>query len=179
MDDPLGPLREALRLSPDNVPLRAHVAAELLRLGRAAEAEAEYRRALALVPADPALELGLSEAFLAQGKNGEAAVVAEALAARPARPPRALLVWARALARLGETAEAARRYREAVRADAALADDAFAATLGLVGADDEEGPSPVIGGRIRLSAGDEDDGPDIPEMERPAVTFADVGGWSG
>jgi Flp pilus assembly protein TadD len=42
----LATLREALALSPDNVPLREHLAATLLAAGRADEAEAEYREAL-------------------------------------------------------------------------------------------------------------------------------------
>jgi tetratricopeptide (TPR) repeat protein len=43
-------LREALRVSPDNAPLRLHLADTLLDLKRPAEAEVEYR---ALLQADP------------------------------------------------------------------------------------------------------------------------------
>ena len=38
-NDPLASLREALKLSPDNLPLRQHLAESLLKLGRAGEAE--------------------------------------------------------------------------------------------------------------------------------------------
>src|SRR5262249_39615287 len=46
----VGALREALKLSPDNLPLRQHLAETLLGLARFAEAEHEYRQALALAP---------------------------------------------------------------------------------------------------------------------------------
>ena len=43
-------LREALKLSPDNLPLRQHLAEILMGLARFAEAEQEYRQALTLAP---------------------------------------------------------------------------------------------------------------------------------
>ena len=176
MSDPLDGLRDALRVSPDNVPLRAHLAGELLRARRAPEAEAEYRRALALAPRDAALQLGLAEAFLAQGKTGPAVVALEALAQQPGRPARALLVWARALHAEGEDREAARRYRDAVDEDPDLADDAFAERLGMAsGEADDDGPAFVMGGRLR-GAQHAPDEPLAPEAERSDVTFEDVGG---
>ena len=174
MPDPFAPLREALRVSPENVPLRAHLAAQLLAAGRAGEAEAEYRRALALSPDSADLALGLGEAFLAGGKTAEAAVTFEALAGQPGRPARALLGWARALHAEGDDAEAARRYRQAVDEDEALEDLAFADALGL-GSSDDEGPAFRVGGRARSAAGPPE-APAAPDAERPTVTFADVGG---
>jgi cytochrome c-type biogenesis protein CcmH/NrfG len=54
-------LREALRLSPDNAPLLVHVAAHVLGLGGFAEAEALFKRALALAPGDADAKLGLAQ----------------------------------------------------------------------------------------------------------------------
>ena len=45
--DPLAPLREALRLSPDNIPLRQHLAEIAAGQGQPEQAEAEFREALA------------------------------------------------------------------------------------------------------------------------------------
>ena len=170
-------LRQALRVSPDNVPLRALLARQLLADGQAGEAEAEYRRALALAPRDAALAVGLAEAFLAGGKTAEAAVTLEALAEQSGRPARALLVWAKALAAEGDTDAAARRYRQAVSEDDALADPAFAASLGLTREPDgdDDGPAFEIGGRLR-GARQPDDAAPTPDAERPEVTFQDVGG---
>ena len=64
--DPLAALREALRLSPDNIPLRQHLAESLLGQGRPDEAEQEFREALAQAPDNAALKVGLARAFMAQ-----------------------------------------------------------------------------------------------------------------
>jgi len=45
-DEMIEGLRQAVRLSPDNVPLRQHLADTLLSTGRPAEAEAEFRARL-------------------------------------------------------------------------------------------------------------------------------------
>ena len=50
--DPVAPLREALRVSPDNVPLRLLVARTLLDAGRPREALAEAEEALLRAPHD-------------------------------------------------------------------------------------------------------------------------------
>ena len=168
-------LRQALRVSPDNVPLRALLARQLLSDGDAEQAQSEYRRALALAPRDADLAVGLAEAFLAGGKTAEAAVTLEALAQEPGRPARALLVWARALDAEGDTAGAARRYRQAVSEDGSLADPAFASSLGLGTEAGTDGPAFEVGGRMRGSR-QPDPGTAAPDAERPEVTFADVGG---
>ena len=89
-------LREALVLSPDNLPLRRLLANALLERGYAAQAEAEFRKGLAQAAGDPELSLGLATAFHVQGKLGEAFVVAEELAL--GGPVRAGLRAARAAA---------------------------------------------------------------------------------
>ncbi len=176
MTDPFDGLRHALRVSPDNVPLRAHLAGQLRQAGRAQEAETEYRHALALAPDDAGLTLGLAEAFLAQGKTAEAAVTLEALTAQPDRPARALVVWARALHAEGDLDGAALLYREAVDEDPSLEDPAFGDALGTTSsAPATDGPAFTVGGRVRAAA-IPPEAPLAPDPERPAVTFADVGG---
>ena len=68
-------------------------------------------------------------------------------------------------------AESVRQYREAIDADPAVADPEFAQRLG-VGAD--EGAE-VVDGRVRQSV-EEDEAPVSGPVERPRVTFWDVGG---
>ena len=63
-NDPLFPLREALKFSPDNIPLRQHIADTLLNRGEAAAAAIEYQQALALAPANLDLKLGLARGLL-------------------------------------------------------------------------------------------------------------------
>src|SRR5215212_9776715 len=97
--DPLQPLRDALQLSPDNLPLRRHLADSLAGLGRFTEAEQEYRRALARDPDQPDLKVGLARTYFRQGKDGPALVVVEDLLKKPDTPATAYLLHARLLYR--------------------------------------------------------------------------------
>src|SRR3954466_8790111 len=104
LDSPLVPpaLREALRLSPQNAPLLLHVAETVLRSGGFNEAEALFKRALALDPGSANAKLGLAAAFFQQGKHGAAHVIADDLVKAPQPSPRALLLHARLALQAGE-----------------------------------------------------------------------------
>jgi SpoVK/Ycf46/Vps4 family AAA+-type ATPase len=178
-DDSVRALRDALQHSPDNVPLRQHLADTLLSAGRHDEAEREYRHALGLAPESERLKVGLASCYYQQGKYSHALVIVEDLLKKPDTPARAYLLHARLLLQAGEVQRAVRQYREAVTLDAALADAELAKQLG-VGVD--EAKSPVVEGRVRESweeddeaqEGDQDEGDQ--DIERPKCTFADVGG---
>lgn len=130
-DHELDALREAARFSPDNLPLRRHLANQLLAARRFAEAEAEYQGALLLVPGDPDILLGLAESFVGQRKYGAALVALEPLLATPSHPPKVGMTAAWALLGEGDTDAATERYQHAVTRDPALADADLAAQLGL------------------------------------------------
>jgi AAA+ superfamily predicted ATPase len=175
LDDTLQALREAVQLSPDNVPLRQHYADKLLAAGRADKAEGEYRHALALAPDRQPLKLGLAHAFHQQGKHSQALVVLEDLLRRSDTPARAYLLHARILLQSGESPRAAAKYRAALDADPAVADPDLAQQLGLIL---DAGHRRVVSGRDRPAArrtAEEAPRP-APPVERPALTFADVGG---
>ena len=123
-------LREALRHSPENVPLRRHLAELLMGSGRAAEAETEWRSALSLDPDNVDLKCGLAESFLDQGKRQEALVVIEDLVRRPDVPGRAYVIHARMLYRAGQVERAARQYRQALETDPDCGDDELGEQLG-------------------------------------------------
>ncbi|HEY7426628.1 MAG TPA: AAA family ATPase [Gemmataceae bacterium] len=165
-------LREALRVSPDNLPLRQHLAETLVGLGRLDEAEQEYRQALTGAGDNDALKVGLADVFSQQGKNSQALVIVEALIRQTQAPARAYLLHARLLLRAGEVERAIRQYREAIDADPALADADFAQRLG-IDADPDE--SDVVEGRLRAPL---EDAPVLADgrVERPRIAFADVGG---
>ncbi|HEX7449272.1 MAG TPA: AAA family ATPase [Pirellulales bacterium] len=171
-DDSLQSLREALRLSPDNLPLRRHLAETLLGRGHAEEAEAEYRKALSAAPHDAQLKLGLARAFFQQGKDSAALVIVEDLGKQRGTPAAAHVLHARLLLRAGEIERAVAQYKLALENDPAAADVELAARLG-VSAD--AATSDLVDGRVRESWGD------MPRdtaqtIERPKVTFDDVGG---
>lgn len=165
-------LRDALRVSPDNLPLRQHLAETLAALGRLDGAEQEYRQALAQAGDNDALKVGLANVFYQQGKNSQALVVVEALLKQAQVPPRAYLLHARLLVRAGEVERAVRQYREAIDADPSLADADFAESLGI---DADPDNSEVVEGRLRATA---EDAPSLPDgrIEKPRLTFQDVGG---
>ena len=169
--DPVGPLREALKHSPDNVPLRRHLAATLLGLGRTDEAEAEYKLGLQLVPNDSSLKLGLAEFYYRQNKNSQALVVVEDLLKSPSPAAAVLLLHSRLLLESGETRQAVQQYRAAVDEDPEVADLSLASRLGIGAGPDSD----LVEGRVRQSW--HDGGDDLaPEVERPKVDFSDVGG---
>jgi AAA+ superfamily predicted ATPase len=189
-EDPVRALREALRHSPGNVPLRKHLAETCAAQGRHEEAEKEYREALALAPDRDDLKLGLAHAFWQQGKSGEALVLSEGLVRRQPPDPAACLLHARLLRNTGDLENAARAYVKAVELDPRLADPGLAADLGVrddprapdVGGaeeDEEEAEDEpdcdVVGGKARLRTHGPGGGASA-DLERPAVTFAGVGG---
>jgi transitional endoplasmic reticulum ATPase len=181
-------LRAALRVSPDNGPLLEHVAEIILSRGAYADAEALFKRALAINKASIGARLGLASAFVQQGKHGAALVIAEEMVKQPAPPPRAWLLHARLALHAGEPQLAAREYQKARSADPSLIDAALEQALGahlqrppLTPAKPETPPDftlPPVDAepeRERLPAGELPTN-DALEVERPNITFADVGG---
>ncbi|MFB4290377.1 AAA family ATPase [Nonomuraea sp. ATR24] len=183
-DAGLQALREAARLSPDNLPLRRHLADQLLAKGYLAEAEAEFRAALVLAPKDADVSAGLAEAFVRQSSYGEALAALEPFLGEPGCPPRLGVLAARALLGEGDVAAAAHRYHDAVTRDPSLADPALAARLAAppqaLG-----GPAPYGGAPSGPAYGGgayDAPSPATPaaeasaEVERSRFTFADVAG---
>src|SRR5687768_13030571 len=170
--DPTAALREAVRVSPNNIPLRQHFAETLLTQGRAPEAEKEFREGLALAPNSAALKLGLARAFLAQKKNSHALALIEDIVKQPEAPARAFILHARLLLDLGEAQQAVYQYRRGIEADASVADAALAERLGIGNEEESE----VVEGRVRATwEGEDESGPNV-DIEKPKLKFKDVGG---
>ncbi len=174
-DETIQPLREALRVSPDNIPLRTLLADTLLGLGRGEEAETEYRQALAGAPSDARIQLGLAAAYYQQEKNSHALVIVESLIKAPDTPARAYVMHARLLLRAGDVPGAVRQYKKALDLDPAAADPDLSDRLGVGPA---EKPREVVDGKIRAAVEDPEEAP-APDIERPGIAFPDVGGMEG
>src|SRR3954462_14294077 len=171
-EDALQALREALRVSPNNIALRQHLAELLLSRGHAEEAAKEYREALAMAPNSLTLKLGLARAFYQEGKQSHALVIVEDLVKNPNAPARAFLLHAKLLAGIGEIEKAVSEYHRAIELDKSLADIEFARRLGINARETE---SEVVEGKVR-AAWDEESAPTHQEIERPKITFKDIGG---
>jgi transitional endoplasmic reticulum ATPase len=177
-DDAIAGLREALRVSPNNLPLRQHLADTLCGLGRYEESEAEYKAALGLSPDNDKLKIALARAFFLQGKNSAALVIVEEMLKSSSPPGAALVLHAKLLERAGDIERAVRQYKRGVAEDSAAADSEFAGRLGIrVDRDDAGGDESgeVIDGRVR-SASEPEGGPGVAEIEKPKIKFKDVGG---
>ena len=195
-DQMIKSLREALRVSPDNIPLRQTLAETLLGLGRGEEAEQEYRAAMLTAPDDPRLKTGLATAFFAQGKYSHAAVIIEDLVKGPKAPAKAFILHTRLLLRNGDVERAVRQYKKALEADPASVDSELSDRLGVRPmAETPQGPRPyhdrddeedeedenwdVVDGKVRQSEMSRGGGGSGIELERPKISFKDVGGMEG
>lgn len=173
--DPLHSLREAVKQSPENIPLRQHFAEMLFSKGLFEDAEKEYRAALALAPDEVPLKLGLANTFFKLGKRSAALVVLEDVLHNATAPARAHLLYARLLVKSGEMAQAAEEYKKALTMDPSLADPTLAEQLGFrldEDTDTEEFDDDFVPAPTEMPFEDEA----RLELERPDLNFAGVGG---
>ncbi len=170
--DPLAGLISAAKLSPDNLPLRQHLAEALANLGRFDEAETEWKAVLARQPNDSAVLLGLARLYFQQSKTSQAMVILENLVRKPDAPAEAQILMAKLHFREGEIERAVACYKLGIEADPDSADLELAAQLGINASPEE---SEVVDGRV--VAGDFTSAPDMTgRLEKPKVSFKDVGG---
>ena len=79
MNDHIKSLQEALQVSPDNVPLRLHLAEVLLREKMYGESAAQYSEVLQRSYGNAKAKLGLAEAWFYQQKYSAAIIIYEEL----------------------------------------------------------------------------------------------------
>jgi SpoVK/Ycf46/Vps4 family AAA+-type ATPase len=167
-------LRQALRVSPENLPLRLHLAEVLAQAQRWGEAEAELRETLRIDPEEEEAKLELARVLHRQKRSSEAIFLLRQLGSPSDRiRGRSHRLAADVLLDLGQVERAREEYRKAVEADPAQEDEAFAEQIDPDDDDDlaaGRGPS-----RISLRHDDEPDSVRI-EPETPTISFADVGG---
>jgi SpoVK/Ycf46/Vps4 family AAA+-type ATPase len=168
-------LEDAVRNSPDNVPLRKLLANALMKARRYEEAETEWKEALRLAPADVHLKLGLANAFYEQQKLALGLVVVEELLQLPLPPASVWLLNAKLLLKSKQPREAQESYEKAVLIDSNLRDAFLESDINL------QLQSGIIGEpeRIKLRQGgdyDDDFENSSIEIERPKIRFDSVGG---
>jgi AAA+ superfamily predicted ATPase len=156
--DALNALREALAFSPDNVPLRLHLARTLIDGGRWAEAATELKEVLARAPDRADARLAAGHCAQELGDHGK--VVEHWWALRNELDPEDLRELARSASRIGARDKAQRAYDELLARDPTFRDLELdrALRLQLV---DTAPPEPA---------------PAPPPRSRPTINFSDVGG---
>ncbi|OYP29958.1 ATP-binding protein [Rhodopirellula sp. MGV] len=171
-------LRLALEVSPDNVPLRLHLAEILGGLRKYEDAETIIRTGMAKHPADTELKMALANVFFLQQKDNEAIVLLETIGKKDGRYAESMLLLARLHSRSGNHREAANAYRTAIDENPELADDTLSEELGVYpSAAWGQAEQPSEPWRQAQPAGDQQGPPQSTfELERPDVSFDNVGG---
>ena len=180
----LAALRQAVSVSPNNAPLLMLFAQACLNEFAFDEGREAYEKAAALTPTDPAAKLGIARALHLMGRTSEAVLRAESVSQEH---PQYAPVWA-LLARLalaeGQLESANAHYRRALEIDRSVADPGLEKELYLERGGNQRAAM-TAGGGISYSQdddsddeGDAEDGESDGELgiERPNITFADVGG---
>ncbi len=165
--DPIPALRAALAVSPNNIPLRLHIAATLLDRGEAEAAMPEYTQLLKLDPNNVEVQFGMARSLHQTDQLSAALALIESLLTQSGQPPASwLALHARVLLQSGDQQKATQQFRRAVAADdrlqaSDLAERLLAVPIAPIGQDMEDRPSI-----------------DDSLVERPQLTFADVGGMA-
>ncbi|WP_376795845.1 AAA family ATPase [Thermogemmatispora sp.] len=162
-------LKEALAVSPENVPLRRHLAELLLRLGRIEEAIEQFQAVLERSN-DQASRVQLGRAYQQRGEFERAEQFLQTALAQQATPEIYLLLSRNALARK-EYQRAVYYYEQALGLDESLADSIYEEELLRQGA-----PLRPRLRLLRFSEAEERGESDQGLVERPNISFKDVGG---
>jgi transitional endoplasmic reticulum ATPase len=170
-NDPIDALREALKFSPGNIPLRQHIAETLLNRGEPEAAEQEYVQALALDPKNAQLKFGLARAFYQQSKTSQALVIVEFLLKQGEQTAPVLTLHARLLMRSGKVDKAIQQFRKALQEDPSLQESDLAERLG-IGAEAFD----ILEGKVWADWADIIGDNSNTDLERPDIGFEEVGG---
>lgn len=167
MDD-IQNLREALKHSPNNIPLKILLAEALMKGAQFDEAELQMKEVLAIQHDNLKANILLARIFFLQKKYSAALVILEALAEYNGSNPEVLLLYAKALFKEGAKEQARPYYQRALKIDPSHADEEMDNEFrlrqyekGASNDDDEE---------------DWDEDESIKKFEKPSVNFSHVGG---
>jgi transitional endoplasmic reticulum ATPase len=158
-------LREALSFSPDNIPLRLHLADILLNLGRTEEAEKEYKYVLSISGNNSKAKIGLASVYLGLGNYSAGIVVLEDLVKVANPQAEVLLLNAKLLYKENSIADAIHFYKKALAINPGLADPELDANLRNVNV--QAGPNDDFVAEVERNS--------LP-VERPKINFDNVGG---
>jgi transitional endoplasmic reticulum ATPase len=161
-------LREALKLSPQNIPLRLTLAEALLNSNLMQEAEAEYKIVLEAEPQNIQAKSGLAKIYFAQQKYSTAIVILEDLIELKPNDVSLLMLLSRSLLRNEERNKAIDYYKQALQLNPSLLDEELDQQL--------RKPSAAPKGEVEelLDSIEKE----VRNMERPTINFDDVGGMN-
>ncbi|MCX6268885.1 MAG: AAA family ATPase [Bacteroidetes bacterium] len=155
-------LREALQYSPDNIPLRHHLAETLQQANRLDEAEIEYVKLLKMTH-DNKYKTGLARVFYLKGEYSKCNVLLEDMIASGAGEFETIILHARALMKENLIARAVDQYQKALNIKPDFQDEELDREL-----------------RRSKNSGEMPDGTDSSDaiLQMPLINFDDVGGMT-
>lgn len=156
-------LREALNLSPDNIPLRILLAENLMSEKNFIEAEVEYKAVLERDSTSRKAKRGLAKSYFEQGKYSASIIIIEELRELE-NDVELLVLMARSLLRNNEAGKAMSVYKEVLNLNESFKDDEL---------DSLRSSSTTHDSTAELIEGIEQS---FQSFERPRINFNDVGG---
>jgi SpoVK/Ycf46/Vps4 family AAA+-type ATPase len=161
-------LREALKLSPQNIPLRLTLAEALLNNNLMQEAETEYKTVLEAEPQNTQAKSGLAKIYFAQQKYSTAIVILEDLIEIKPNDVSLLMLLSRSLLRNEEHNKAIDYYKQALQLNPSLLDDEL----------DQHLRQPSVAPQGEMEELLDSIEREVRNMERPTINFDDVGGMN-
>lgn len=155
-------LREALKHSPNNTPLRLLLADTLLGLNRLEEAEAEYTQVLKFAN-DTKAKIGLAKVFYRKGNYSACNVILEEFIESGRADIEALVLYAKGLLKENSVAKAIDTYKRVLSINPDFYDEELDSQLRVKGGPAESEP-------------EEDVEYDSRFLQKPSINFSDVGG---
>ncbi len=181
MKEAINELKEALTLSPDNIPLRLHLAGMMMESKLYADAAIQFNEVLKRSYGNIKARKGLAAAYYKQHKWSAAIIVYEALEKEGQLTNDELVFFTRSLIRESSFAEAIEVYKKLLQEDPFFKDEEIDAALRNPSLGYEAPDEP-----LSLRGDDEDEAEDNfinqrpPQffMEKPDMNFSDVGGMA-
>ncbi len=161
-DQTINNLREALKFSPNNLPLKQHLAETLIQAKCLAEAETEYLELIKL-SAEIKYKVGLAKVYFLKEEYSTCNVILEECLEQDATDIELLLLHAKALLREQSISRATEIYKMALEINPAIQDEELDKALRMSGM---EAPEPNY---------DEPNEAAI-FIQKPEINFSDVGG---
>jgi transitional endoplasmic reticulum ATPase len=169
-------LQAALESDPDSIPLRKHLGDLLMEAGEFGRAAKTYRQALDRAPGDDEIKLALAKAYLGQDNHTVAVVLLEQLSEGDDPAAEILILAARSYLAIDKKAKAAQAYRQAIEKNPELADPELQEQLTVAETESPPREQIQLGDDLVFVVGDEDDITGSDMIEKPQITFKDVGG---
>lgn len=159
-DNTIDSLKEALKHSPENAPLRFLLAETLLTLNRLEEAETEYLTLLRSTN-DVKAKVGLATTFFKKGSYSACNVILEEVMEKGTHDVNVFALYAKGLLKENSISKAVETYKRALAIDPKFFDEELDNQLRLKGSNEVIESDEEIDSRF---------------LEKPTVNFADVGG---